>query len=81
MILPFTYLFEDTINSTINRLPYFSIYTTWTTHRKYDANKTFQRKVEKRKQILEQCNDERLNKINSEVIHIATRAFLINSGG
>ncbi len=75
------YLLEDTANTVINRLPFFNISTRIDAFKEYEGNKSFQRKVENRRKALEECKDDRVNKINKELIDIATVAFIINSGG
>lgn len=75
------YLLEGTVCTVINRLPFFSLSARMDAFKEYESNKSFQNRVEKRKNILESCQDDRIKKINKELIDIATVAFILNSGG
>jgi len=75
------FLLEDTVNITINRLPYFNLSTGIEANREYKENKEFQKRVEKRKKTLESCENKRVFQVNKKLLDISALAFILNSGG
>ncbi|ALU75244.1 hypothetical protein AUW17_08215 [Tenacibaculum dicentrarchi] len=74
-------ILEGTVCTVINRLPFFSLSAQMDAFKEYESNKSFQNRVEKRKNILEGCQDERIKRINRELIDIASVASVLNAGG
>ncbi len=74
-------MLDDAICTTINRLPYFNISTKLTTSREYQNNGKFKEHDEHSRDILQKCDNMRLQTINDKLIKISLLAIIFNSGG
>jgi hypothetical protein len=75
------YLLEDTICTVINRMPYLNIKGKIDASKEFEHNAVFRKRVEHRKNILKECNNEDIQKIHSKIMLISFGAFCLNAGG
>jgi hypothetical protein len=72
---------ENTISTTIGRLPYFSISMFLRTIEQHQSDSDLKDLIKRRKELIESCPNEAIKEVNKETLKIAHKAFLYNSGG
>ncbi|MEO8516555.1 MAG: hypothetical protein ABI426_07420 [Flavobacterium sp.] len=75
------YLLEETICTTINRLPYLSISSRVDATREFETNPTFRKRVEDRVNLLRSCDNTEVKQITKGIADISFYTFILNAGG
>lgn len=71
---------NQSINSSINHLPYFKVSLLIEAKREFEINKSLQEKVEKRVRLVDSCQVEEIQKISQDTIKYSMNAFIVNTG-
>lgn len=74
-------LLDSSINTTIKRLPYYSISKIIDAKQEYKSNRSLQKTVNRKKRTLEKCNIKEIKTINSRLLKLTVFSLIVNSGG
>jgi len=72
---------ENAICTSINRLPYLSLYLINEGNKEYSENEHFKKRVDNKIELLENCGNDKVIHINNKLLKYVSYAFIVNAGG